>query len=105
MVNNIHSHIEAQIFNKKIKLNKMNESNNNQETANGTKSVLSSVVFPQILTKWDTAIVDLNRNNGMFKFDNVRLRNCSLHFSETTGEYYVKYRDVIFSKFDIYNCR
>ena len=80
----------------------MNESNNNSETANGTKS---TVVFPQILTKWDTAIVDLNRNNGMFKFDNVRLRNCSLHFSEKTGEYYVRYRDVIFSKFDIYNCR
>jgi len=80
----------------------MNESNSNSETANGTKS---TVVFPQILTKWDTAIVDLNRNNGMFKFDNVRLRNCSLHFSETTGEYYVRYRDVIFSTFDIYNCR
>ena len=26
------------------------------ETANGTKPVLSAVVFPQILEKWDTAI-------------------------------------------------
>jgi hypothetical protein len=76
-----------------------------KETANGTKPVLSAVVFPQILEKWDTAIVDLNRNGGMFKFDNVRLRNCSLHFSETTGEYYVRYRDVTFGGFDIYNCR
>ena len=75
------------------------------ETANGTKTVLSAVVFPQILEKWDTAIVDLNRNNGMFKFDNVRLRNCSLHFSETTAEYYVRYRDVTFGGFDVYNCR
>lgn len=75
------------------------------ESANGTKPVLSAVVFPQILEKWDTAIVDLNRNDGMFKFDNVRLRNCSLHFSETTGEYYVRYREVTFGGFDVYNCR
>lgn len=84
----------------------MNKSNINHEPANGTKPVLlSAVVFSQILQKWDTAIVDLNRNNGMFKFDNVRLRNCSLHFSETIGEYYVRYSDVTFGEFDVYNCR
>ena len=64
-----------------------------------------TIVFPQILAYWDTAIVDLNRNKGMFKFKNVRLRNCSLHFSETIGEYYVKYREVTFGAFDIYNLR
>jgi hypothetical protein len=76
-----------------------------EQKGNDANRVLSAVVFPQILEKWDTAIVDLNRNGGMFKFDNVRLRNCSLHFSETTGEYYVRYRDVTFGGFDVYNCR
>lgn len=57
-----------------------------------------------ILDKWDTAIVDLNRNGGLFRFDNIRLRNCSLHFSEATDEYYIRYRDVTFGVFDIYNC-
>ena len=76
----------------------------NQNT-NITTTALSRVVFPQILEKWDTAIVDLNRNDGMFEFDNVMLRKCSLHFSETIGEYYVRYRDVTFCGFDIYNCR
>ena len=75
------------------------------QQGNDANRVLSAVVFPQILEKWDTAIVDLNRNGGMFKFNNVRLRNCSLHFSETTGEYYVKYKDVTFGGFDVYNCR
>jgi len=76
-----------------------------EQKGNDANRVLSAVVFPQILEKWDTAIVDLNRNDGMFKFNNVRLRNCSLHFSETTGEYYVRYRDVTFGGFDVYNCR
>ena len=67
--------------------------------------MLSAVVFPQVLEKLDTMVVNLNRNNGMFKFDNVRLRNCSLHFSELTGEYYVRYKDVTFGWYDVYNCR
>jgi hypothetical protein len=78
-----------------------------KEVLNGNiaKPVLSAVVFTELLEKWDSATVDLNRNGGMFKFDNVRVRNCSLHFSETTGDYYVRYRDVTFGLFDVYNCR
>jgi len=68
---------------------------------NFANPVLSAIVFTELLEKWDSATVDLNRNGGMFKFDNVRLRNCSLHFSETTGEYYVRYRDVTFGLFDV----
>ena len=27
--------------------------------------MLSAVVFPQVLEKWDTMVVNLNRNNGI----------------------------------------
>jgi len=37
--------LDAEFFNNKIKLNKMNESNNNHETANGTKPVLSAAAI------------------------------------------------------------
>jgi hypothetical protein len=59
----------------------------------------------EILEKWDSAIVDLNRNNGLFKFGNVRLRNCSLNYSESIDEYYLRYRDVTFRLLDVYNIR
>ena len=65
-----------------------------------TKYTISS-----LLSNWQTAYVDLNRNNGMFKLDNVRLRNCSLHFNESSNEYYIKYSNVTFGLFDIYNMR
>src|SRR5574343_40638 len=51
---------------------------------------------PHILVIWDTAVVDLDRNNGLFRFESVRLRDCSLHFSDAVG-YYVRYKDVTFS--------
>ncbi len=58
-------------------------------------------IINNLLKDWGNAIVNLNRNNGMFKFDNVRLRHCSLHYSETVNEYYIKYKDVTFGLFDI----
>ena len=58
-----------------------------------------------ILANWDNAIVDLNRNKGMFKATDVRLRNCSLHYSEHIHEYYIKHRDTAYGIFDIKNIR
>lgn len=69
------------------------------------KRVLSPVVSSELLTNWDTAIVDLHRNGGTFASYDVRLRNCSLHFNDTCSEYYVKYREVTFGMHDIYNMR
>lgn len=68
-------------------------------------NVLATVVFSELLANWDTAIVDLYRNSGMFVAYDVRLRNCSLHHNGVCNEYYVKYRDVTFGMRDIYNRR
>lgn len=81
------------------------EQNLKKETTNDINPESSTVSFQQIIEKWDTAIVDLYRNNGMFNFNNVRLRHCSLYFSRSTEEYYVKYNDITFSSYDIYNYR
>lgn len=59
-----------------------------------------SIGTPHILVVWDTAVADLDRNNGMFRFEGVRLRDCSLHFSDAVG-YYVRYRDVTFGIHDV----
>jgi hypothetical protein len=75
------------------------------ETPTCGKRVLSPVVSSELLANWDTAIVDLYRNGGMFAAYDVRLRNCSLHFSHFNNEYYVEYRDVTFGLHDIYNRR
>lgn len=58
-----------------------------------------------VLKYWDVAIVDLNRSGGIFEFRNVRLRNCSLHYAEALGEYYVKYNKVYFGMQDIQDIR
>ena len=63
--------------------------------------VLAEVILP----KWDVSFVDLNRNNGMFKAVNVRLRNCSLHYNEAVNEYYLRYGDVTYGMHDVYNFR
>jgi|TARA_R110000851_G_scaffold56073_2_gene131182 hypothetical protein len=68
-------------------------------------TVLSPIVSSELLSNWDAAIVDLNRNGGMFKSSNVRLRNCSLHYNDVFGEYYVKYGSVTYRMHDIYNMR
>lgn len=44
---------------------------------NDGKRVLSPVVSSELLANWDTAIVDLYRNDGMFVAYDVRLRNCN----------------------------
>jgi hypothetical protein len=59
----------------------------------------------ELLADWDTAIVDLNRDNNLFVARNVRLRDCSLHYSNALSAYYIKYKDVTFAMFDIYNKR
>ncbi len=59
----------------------------------------------KLLANWDNAIVDLNRGNGLFVASDVRLRNCSLHYSEACDEYYVRYGEVTYGAFDIYNMR
>lgn len=59
----------------------------------------------ELLLNWDMSVVDLYRNNGLFSAKDVRLRNCSLHYNNTTHEYYVRYKDVTFAIFDIYNIR
>ena len=69
------------------------------------KRVLSPITSSELLANWDTAIVDLYRNGGMFVAYDVRLRNCSLHYNDVCNEYYVKYRDVTFGMHDIYNRR
>jgi hypothetical protein len=61
-----------------------------------------NLTIQDLLTNWDTSIVDLYRNEGMFSFKQVRLRNCSLHYNICDG-YYIQYRDVTFSIKDIYN--
>lgn len=59
----------------------------------------------QLLSNWDKGVVDLNRNKGMFKANNVRLRNCSLHYNEHCNEYYIKHKDTTYGQHDIYNLR
>lgn len=76
-----------------------------QETPNCDKRVLLSVVFSELLANWDTTIVDLYRNGGLFVAYDVRLRNCSLHYNNVCNEYYVTYRNVTFGLHDIYNRR
>lgn len=66
---------------------------------------MKSVSFTELLEKWDSAFIDLNRSNGLFRFDNVRLRNCSLHFTESFNEYFIRYKDVTFGLHDIFNIR
>lgn len=75
------------------------------ETSTCGKRVLSPVVSSELLANWDTAIVDLYRNGGMFTAYDVRLRYCSLHYSQFNDEYYVQYRNVTFGMHDIYNRR
>jgi len=76
-----------------------------EDTSNELYTGLSPVVSSELLSNWDTAIVDLNRNGGMFKANNVRLRNCSLHYNDACNEYYVKYGSVTYGMHDIYNRR
>ena len=59
----------------------------------------------ELLANWDCAIVDLNRNKGMFKGSDVRLRDCSLHYNNGTCCYFVSYRGVTYGIHDIYNFR
>lgn len=59
------------------------------------------VKIEELLVIWDTGYVNLNRNNGLFKFDNVRLRNCQLNYSEMSNSYFLHYSDVTFGLFDI----
>jgi len=68
-------------------------------------NVLSPVTSSELLSNWDTAIVDLNRNGGMFIANNVRLRNCSLHYNDACNEYYIKFGSVTYGMHDIYNRR
>lgn len=70
-----------------------------------TEILIKNPTIKNLLENWDTATVDLSRNNRMFRFENVRLRNCELLFSESTQEYYVRFRDVTFGVFDIYDLR
>ena len=86
----------------------MKAQNNNSvkpKVGNSTKPLLSPVVRQEILENWDDAYVDLNRNGGMFIYNDVRLRNCSLNYNETCQEYYVTYKNVTFGLHDIYNRR
>lgn len=62
---------------------------------------LTTVVFPSILKYWDTKIVSLINNDT--KFENIMIRDCSLHFSNETNEYYVIYNNIIFNWYNIYN--
>ena len=62
-------------------------------------------ILKRLLSNWDTAIVDLNRNKGLFKANNVRLRNCSLHYNKACNEYYLRYGGVTYGVRDIYNIR
>ena len=65
----------------------------------------NTITIFDLLPKWDILIVDLNRNKGTFKFHDVRLRNCSLHYSQSFDEYYIRYKDITFGLFDIYNIK
>jgi hypothetical protein len=66
-------------------------------------NILIPINFSNLLKNWNSAIVDLNRNNGMFLVKNVRLRNCSLHYNQTCDEYYINYKNITFGINDIYN--
>lgn len=46
----------------------------------------------ELLNHWDNGFVNLKRKDGKFKSFNVRLRNCSLHYSNATEEYFVEHR-------------
>jgi hypothetical protein len=59
----------------------------------------------ELLENWDSGTVDLNRGNGLYKIDNVRLRDCLLSFNKTTSEYYLIYREVTFGLYDVFNLR
>lgn len=59
------------------------------------------VKIEELLVIWDTGFVNLNRPSGNFKFDNVRLRNCQLNYSEGFNSYFLTYKDVTFSLFEI----
>lgn len=48
----------------------------------------------KLLLIWDTAIVDLQKSK--FKANNVRLRNCSLHYNNTVNKYYIMYNNVTY---------
>lgn len=67
------------------------------------KTTLLPVIFSDLLTNWDTAIVDLYRNNGTFASYNVRVRNCSLHYNDACNEYYIRYKGITFGMNDVYN--
>lgn len=59
----------------------------------------------ELLENWDTGFVNLNRNNGMFTAENIRLRNCALYYNESCNEYYVKHGGITYGLHDIYNLR
>ena len=65
-------------------------------------SSLSPVTYIELLSNWDIAIVDLNKNRGIFIANNVRLRNCSLHYNDARSEYYLSFGNVNYSMDDIH---
>ena len=65
-------------------------------------SSISPVTYIELLSNWDTAVVDLNKNKGIFIANNVRLRNCSLHYNDARSEYYLRFGSVNYSMDDIH---
>ncbi len=57
----------------------------------------------KLLSEWDKAIVDLTREG--FKKDNIRLRNCSLHFNHHCELYYINHMGVTYELYSIINYR
>jgi hypothetical protein len=70
-----------------------------------SKELMIPVIRHELLSKWDIGVVDLNRNDGMFAASNVRVRNCSLNYSDACREYYVEYKSVTYGLHDIFNLR
>lgn len=75
----------------------LKEDSNNRE--------LTPVLISELIANWDTSIIDLYRNEGMFVSYDVRARDCSLQYNNISEEYYVMYKDVTFGIHDIYNLR
>jgi hypothetical protein len=69
------------------------------------KIIAKNPTIKELLNNWDNGIVNLNRGNGLFIRNNLRLRHCSLHYNNVAGQYYIKYLGTDYGLPDIYDLR
>jgi len=50
--------------------------------------------YTVLISNWDTGVVDLKTEDCSFL--NIRLRNCSLHYNNSTRSYFVMYEGIVF---------